>query len=991
MSDFLNTLNEILIAFSQPDNEIRAKAEEAFFNFLENDPNMVINSLFMIIENTQNTIIRMHGLINCQHFLFKERTRSSRLLTLETYQSITKYITQFLQSKGFSEIELNYIFMIVDCLIPIIIIPGHWPQIFEIMWNLLSTSRCHSAITFFSHYISMFNLETVGSISPDVLERLPQLIMLDSPDPKVRIASISLTFNLMQFKSQLFDLLNVIPQVIGNLPDNDIDIAISQCVSVFQSNYSILGPYLDGFISAFIQIAMNDQHNESARISSIEAIEKMISRSPQVIRFLNENSGPLLQMFVNCFSNAQEFEGTYNSSILLFEKYIDNSPEAKKEFLANIAPNEQALSPLALSTFYKYLPAVQNINKVIQLAGFSDRIVSQNAFDTIDELLHNNYQKLVTKNPGIIQTLLNVLFEFINNNHFEAIEPLARLAESLVDYNKSVLQQIAPNLLSIINKVVNPASIRCIAAIASAFPNEISSNAINYATIAMKVVIDGTDPDSCYALMIAISTFAKCMPQNHLEEFVVNLMQYVNQNLEASMFLGIRIIAQQIGQHFSQFLPNIIPYLISTANQEIEKIVETSKIDNIQSTNDNEYSVTYLPGNTQMAFRNEQFAEISSALDSLADYAIAVGPQYEPFYKQTLETAQYAINIVFDEQIRISAINLLSQLSKCNPNDSISIFTVILQSILNNAEPSVNVQKEMVCALERIIKSDNSPNDVRLSYLHHLPTMLELTLKNIRECIKDDEFEGVEDDNYLNLLWSFALALKFLYPILPNETGASFIELSKKLNSFQDEPVLLINQFSMAIWSDFLIDGPENYFVQCNSMLPQILLMIDSPDKDLRRMALFATGRVFNRVNMSAQDIDNILNKLYSAVNTKQAQEDESLYEGNDNALSSYAILLKKRISMGNSSQYISQYISMFPAEDDLDEAKIAYEFLFDLFWEASTNQEITQFAQQIFECLLEGLQIEVVNQLIKKIIETKLQSNSNVPQHVQQLISFIQ
>ena len=72
----------------------------------------------------------------------------------------------------------------------------------------------------------------------------------------------------------------------------------------------------------------------------------------------------------------------------------------------------------------------------------------------------------------------------------------------------------------------------------------------------------------------------------------------------------------------------------------------------------------------------------------------------------------------------------------------------------------------MVCALERIIKSDNSPNDVRLSYLHHLPTMLELTLKNIRECIKDDEFEGVEDDNYLNLLWSFALALKFLYPIL---------------------------------------------------------------------------------------------------------------------------------------------------------------------------------------------------------------------------------
>ena len=147
----------------------------------------------------------------------------------------------------------------------------------------------------------------------------------------------------------------------------------------------------------------------------------------------------------------------------------------------------------------------------------------------------------------------------------------------------------------------------------------------------------------------------------------------------------------------------------------------------------------------------------------------------------------------------------------------------ILSVIFNvRNEVEVEGQQEIMAALESIINDENCPQEVKIQYLNAIPAILQNTISCIREDVEDDEFEGVED-MYLNVLWPIATTLKFLYSQIPDETGKTFIQISENLLPFQDETVLILNQFAMAIWSDFLIEGPEELVSQCNELLQHVL------------------------------------------------------------------------------------------------------------------------------------------------------------------------
>ncbi|OHS93205.1 hypothetical protein TRFO_40507 [Tritrichomonas foetus] len=995
MADSLQEINNLLNAFCSPDNEFRRSAEVHFFELLDKDPNTMINLLFMSIKQNQNTTLRMQALIRCRNFLMFIMTTikdNRNILSPETYGNIIECLTFFLQNiSAYQPTEVNYFFLIINILIPIVIIPGNWPAIFEIMWTFLETPHCSKVINFFAHYISSFNIETIGMIPPEIIGRLPHIILFNAPDPAVRVASVSLGLKLTMFDKNMYSLFDAIPTVISTLPEKEMDEAITSFLSFFQSNYSLLNPYLDKFTGTFIQIAAN-KNCGSGCISSLEAITTMLSRSPQVHRFISENLLPFIQALAVCFA-VEDIDDDlnddslilYNTACLVLQEFVDQAPAAKKPILSIV--ESAGFPPIVISTFYKYIPHVTNIGKIIELAQIPVRLISQNAFDTIDDLLNHHYQKLVSKNPGIVQNLAILLFGIISSGRVEAIEPLARLAESLAEYNKKALRELSGNLIDLTNKLPNTNTIRCVAALATSFPEEISANAKSYATAAMNVIMNGVNEDDCYALMVAISKFTKCMPTADLQTFVVQLMSLVSSKPETSMFLGLRLIAKQIGQQFSGFLPSIIPYLLNAATQKIDMIVE--KEDVSTQADDSQYSVTYIPGGTKLVFRNEQFAEITSALESLGDYAVATGNLFAPYFEASINAAQESLKNVFDSQIRIAGVNLYLSLITCNPSSIPVIFTEIIQKVLNDDEPEVCVQQELMNALDKIVRDNNCPAEIRSGYLQNLPKMVEFSITSIRKAVECDEFEGVEDDNYLNMLWSFALALKFLYTAMPEQSGPAFLQLSQLLNPFQNEPILLINQFSLAVWTDFLIFGPPAYVAQCDAMIPQVVQMSNAADKDMRRMALYAIGRIFEKKNLPAKNIDEILFNLYSAVMKEEAQEDESLFEGNDNALSSYAILLRKRIPMRNSTNVIAMFVKMFPAEDDLDEAKIAYELLFDLFVQASTNPEIAPLVQEIAGTIIEGLEIEVLSEIIQASIQEKLQAmGGNIPQHVQDLLA---
>ena len=213
-------------------------------------------------------------------------------------------------------------------------------------------------------------------------------------------------------------------------------------------------------------------------------------------------------------------------------------------------------------------------------------------------------------------------------------------------------------------------------------------------------------------------------------------------------------------------------------------------------------------------------------------------------------------------------------------------------------------------------------------------------------------------------------------------------QISSLLKPLNEETFPLLIQFSLGLHIDFLIACPINLISNYQTIIEQILMFINSNDLDSRRMALFGIGRIYERLKLNAQSLDEIMNILFDAATNEEATENESYYIGNDNALSSYSLLLKQRIQMGTSTEMIAKFVSMFPAEDDIEEAKISYLYLFELFCQAETNYDIAPLIEEIASKLFEAFEIPSISQEITGDIQNYISKLPKVPNYVSNFLS---
>lgn len=964
------------------DDNIRASATQAFYELQLSDPNTFVAILFTIIANQASSMPRKQACIQAKNFIFKEsrKPQSERSLSSETYQYIITCITQTFGQMNMDDAEWTELFLILNRLMIPIILPGLWPEVFTLIWGLLTTNLCYRAIGFFAEYLSFVKEETLSQIPPELIQNLPQLVKLDAEDGKIRSVSITLAFKLILFNPEMASLYPVIQQALLALPDSEIDGALDSFISTFYMN--IVDQSINDFFGVCLQIAANQERSDQARIASLEAIIKFIAR-PSVNQYLVENILIFIQTLASCFITNDREDGVYLTASNLLDEFAELNGQG---LLSNaIASLLDQIPPQSLSAFLVYIPSPKFIDSILQFAQQPDETLMLNAFDSLEKMLHNNYKQLLNKKPQAIQSILDILLAWISNGRTEAITPLAELVENFSYYDKSKLHAIIQVLIDIYSKVVLPDSVRCMAAIAKTFPIEMSTNSLGYAMSALELITPDSDDDACHILLMACSTFVKCIPEAQIGEFLQRLIEKVSTIPELTMFVGFRLIAKQMGASFAPFLVHIYPYLHEMASKEIELIVDDSNHRNDDSL------LVYFPGNIIIKIKSEQYSEISRALLSIADYARAVGQEFMPYAESAIQDAIHGFGNAYSDDIRISSLSLLSSIAKSNPQFIPQVFEFILKKLLETHEPLASVKEEMMKALKKIIKIEQCPDEIKLQYLTSLPGLLNSALVSMRKENEDNELNSDEYDSYLNLLWSIAKALKFLYgqESLAQQAGAAFIEVSKQLAPFNEEPLLLVKQFSMAVWIDFLIYGPKQLVAQCQPMIQQVLGMANDEDCECRQLALYGFGRIFENVEVPPDQLDSLLAKLYEVCTSEVATENEDFYKGNDSGLSSYGILLKKRIPFGNASLAISKFIEMFPAEDDIDEVQLAYSILFELLCEAGNNQEIVPFVQPICEKLAEGISIESNKNEILEIFSSKMKEG-NLPDHVSQFLQQI-
>jgi hypothetical protein len=157
---------------------------------------------------------------------------------------------------------------------------------------------------------------------------------------------------------------------------------------------------------------------------------------------------------------------------------------------------------------------------------------------------------------------------------------------------------------------------------------------------------------------------------------------------ELAVWEGSRQIARDVGAAFAPVLPSIVPYLLQTARQDIEMVID--------SVSHGRSGSTFIPGqNKVLHFNLEQFRDMKRTVESLAVYARATGRGFLPWAEGAVKRANYVSGIVGDYSADLcaSAAELLAAIGMAVAPDSAG---ELAGCLLELASPEIEVEVVMI-------------------------------------------------------------------------------------------------------------------------------------------------------------------------------------------------------------------------------------------------------------------------------------------------------
>ena len=985
-SNPLDMLCDLFQRMGSSDNGVRQPAEAQYFQMEKENPNDVMQ-LLIAAAGTDNLAFRQRALIRIKVFL-QVHMNFDQVLSGDMIKALAEAVQQWLANPAATPLEKSYCFLIIDQMIPKVVAKGQWPAIFEIMLNCVRGQRDSAqALRFFARYVSAVQEQPIPD---ELMGAICSLVALDYQNPDDRAAVLSLIYSLCSRTPQVMELFKIIPNVFLALPDENhcADQAISDFSMWYKNNFAIIASACEGIAIAFMQLAADAERSMGTRISALEALVNMETRSPPIHRALVTNMESVMQMLAVCFGSPYdpddetEISAVYNAALEFLETFLEKVPDGQKIFADAFVANISKFNPYVVGAVLSVHPLQQLFQQLVQLLSADDKVLVSDAVEGLSKLFDKEkFMKKLLRDESAALGVAGSLVELAQKGKPQVLGALASLAEGIQNAGKlAILEKLAPTLLQIAQQIPSSDAMRCAAAVGRGFPSQLASQALDLAAKAMQIITAGTDAESEYALMIAVSVFASSMPPEQLVGFVTQLMELAKTHPEICMWKGTRLIAKNIGPQFAPFMPLIMTFLVGKMMQEVEITVADS-----EGFKGGDDASVYVPGtNKVIKFTNEQFAEMSNAGQSLADYAQALSASFETFYADSLKAAGALTAVVFDEEVRMSGVALLKGLATALPAHCSEIVSQLIK--LYGDDVLSEVQQSIMGALEDLLALEGCPVEAKTQFVTVLPDMIQTALTGIRQSVADDTFEGEEEDYYLNLLWSAASALKPLYAQIP----PAAVDAAKKIisslpQSLLTEEVDLIAQFTAAIWVDFLIYGPIEVLAQAQPLFVQLTEGAKSfKNADLRRLCLYGFGRILTRQALDLGLADNILQLLYTAVKAEEAK-DEQFWEGNSCATSSYGLILLKRLEGDASAEHVAHFLEMFPPQNELEEVAIAYECLCSVL--DRLRPETEQFRALICQAIVAGLCDEDNSEVVSEKVSEFVAKGSPAAMQLQQIM----
>ena len=958
----MNQLNDILINLTSNDPQIQKENEKIFLEFELEQPYEVLNLLFLNFQEVQNEKVLFISLLNIRRILNRLITQNKEF-DLDFQFFIKNTIIQLLQTQ-LSDRCFNYLFYIIDILILPFSIRSEWPDIFNIMTNFIGTNKESNALKFFAIYAQSYPNDDFPN---DLLLYFQQLFESEFLNESAKVSQIHLYFSILKLNPEYYSQFQKCVELILSL-QTPLLIALSKFLDFFQLSEDLFLPVLDQLIFMFFDIIKSDKYLEGSKIAAIEIFEKMIEKSRNISDFISSNINYFVDSMIFIFSNPKDIEITdkfsllFETSLLCIQSFINKSYQYKSDFENYCLTLINHESPYVSSTLLRLIHPISYINNIFEFSLVNDNLINSNSLEAFIKIFEENFEELTQNDEKILKQIFDLLIHFLQNQIENSTIALVLFCEKC---SKEFLGTIAQDIINLISNIFIPDTIKCLAILSQHYPSDLIDISLSVTEKVLEILsseISNNDLESLiYSLSLMFNSFNNEI-QITIFESIIKIIEKVP---ELSYFDGTISMSSILGKKCIPYLDYLIPPLISKSRQKVDTGIDLES--NWSELSD--FHVIFVPSlNGKMIFRVEQFVEIQNSIDALKQYTISLGEDILPYTELLTNVLEEGLFFHFDVNVRISSFNLLNSLIITFPSTGIQFFPLFEALFISeNWEIENIVRNSFLSSLTKFIESKEISKEFLQILISLIPKFILKLFEEIKSEINSNNFNNYIEDEYFDILWNILLLMKGFGSIIPNDTIPIFESLFILFNDYNEKEFnQSIERIKIGLISDFL-ENLTNY-EKFDEYIQYIIHGMKDSDSAIRRIALYGIGHIYFKKQCKPQDLEPILLQLLTIINDENSRDDE-LTAGTDCAVSSYVLLLQKRMNNSGFEPYAEALSNLLPIEDDIDEVIVVFNFLLNNL----NNKKIPSYILSSYmEIIIEFLEIDSLKNYLLKIINEK-------------------
>ncbi|OHS94604.1 hypothetical protein TRFO_10972 [Tritrichomonas foetus] len=851
----LEPIIQLFSAFSNPNNEIRAKAEECYMQLENSCLEKMVAIIIKIIESNYSETITFQALIRLEKILLKTAAES---LTNEITEIISKFLLFYLQQSNASMIDNYVLSMIQSYSLLLFDAKKQWDGLIPFFINLLNIKPLISmeALTHFVSYI------------PDPV--IPQiLINVLNFQPNNPLFVQSVTTSLVLIKNGIIDndfIMNL-HNFLLMIPDNQLKIPVKTLKSAFRTDHVPFLPNLSNILLYFLTIISNSNHDELSRVLCLNVFSKMIIDSAECRRIMLNEAQIVIERFALCFSDPHQFPLIYKDAKKELKSILDCALDDIDIFDPYVKRMGLSDNLYISSIFLKHVDSEETLHFVFNNINSPDEYIRKNCFSILYHYIIQNPKC----DEDVLNLIMSVLVFHINHCNFSNIIKIFMFFNEDITKHDA-LQLCIPPVVTLLQNNVYDLNLLVIASIlCKYFPNleGMANTALTLLNIS-KNILHTSDPDDNEIntkILLVISNILSEMNKNDTIQYLTQIMPLILISIDRISCPSMIKIIEQCPDEFVHFVPTTMKTLFNFTKRGID--VNVKSCDSKSQQEDDSFAVFEVDQKRVYIFDKNQFIWLNQVFEVFRFFLHQFTPLMleTEIFDQLIRTMLCFINFPYNDDLHNTVLNYFGEFQETliftnesmqKPFSDLFLIKLIDGISKEYSIENMNMYLSLIHGLSKI-----TSNAEHLLHIYNLiPKLFNHILQMLHNYKNEDKYiDGMEveyisqmfpllnqlfDDCCENDITSALNIFQQIISIVPHFNIKVFLDSPNQRNNGEGTilHVTKLNdifcEFMVQIWTDFYVYAPNDIGIEQhrNNLINDLLVLYQSPNKHLRKLSI---------------------------------------------------------------------------------------------------------------------------------------------------------